>query len=96
MDRSDRLHSELDSLEEHLPKWARNLLRRVRRPDAVWLRLPLAIALIVGGVLGFLPLLGFWMLPLGLALLAFELPFLRAPLARFLGFINRKLSPQAE
>lgn len=43
-------------------------------------RLPLAIALIIGGCLSFLPILGFWMLPLGLVLLAIDLPVFR-PLA---------------
>ena len=33
------------------------------------------------------------MIPLGLALLALDVPFLRAPLVRLLGYINRKLAP---
>lgn len=37
-------------------------------------RLLLGVALIVGGVLGFLPILGFWMIPLGLAVLAYDIP----------------------
>jgi hypothetical protein len=41
------------------------------------LRLPVAVVLILGGLLGFLPVLGFWMLPLGLLLLAVDLPLLR-------------------
>ena len=45
-----------------------------------------------GGFLGFLPILGFWMLPLGLALLALDLPFLRGPMARCLAYINGKLA----
>jgi len=60
----------------------------------VW-RIPLAIGLMIGGLFGFLPVIGFWMLPLGLALLAIDLPFLRRPLARFMAFINRKLAAQA-
>lgn len=34
-------------------------------------------ALSVGGLLGFLPILGFWMLPLGLMLLSHDLPAVR-------------------
>ena len=41
---------------------------------------------------GGLPILGFWMLPLGLALLAIDVPFLRRPMARLLAFINGKLA----
>jgi hypothetical protein len=48
------------------------------------------VLLIVGGIVGFLPLLGFWMIPLGLALIAQDIPFLRPPLARFLAWIDRK------
>jgi hypothetical protein len=41
------------------------------------LRVPLAVILMAGGLLGFLPFLGFWMLPLGLLILAIDLPLLR-------------------
>lgn len=37
----------------------------------------LGILLVVGGILGFLPILGFWMLPLGLVILSIDLPLLR-------------------
>jgi fatty acid desaturase len=46
--------------------------------------------LIFGGFLGFLPVLGFWMVPLGLVLLAVDLPALQPPLARLLHWIERK------
>jgi hypothetical protein len=91
MNRSDRLHRELDELQGHLPKWACAMLQRVRRPSAVWFRALAATLLVAGGIVGFLPILGFWMVPLGLALVAIDLPFLRGPLAQLLGFINRKL-----
>ena len=32
---------------------------------------------VAGGVVGFLPILGFWMLPVGLALIALDIPPLR-------------------
>lgn len=57
-------------------------VRGLRQPGLWMIRIPLALLLIVGGVLGFLPILGFWMLPLGLLLLAVDLPFLKAPVAR--------------
>jgi hypothetical protein len=40
-------------------------------------RVGLGSALILGGVLGFLPILGFWMLPLGFLILSHDLPFVR-------------------
>lgn len=38
------------------------------------LRTLLGIPLMVGGVFGFLPILGFWMLPLGAAFIALDVP----------------------
>ena len=37
----------------------------------------LGLLFMVGGFFGFLPILGFWMLPLGLAFIAMDLPFTR-------------------
>lgn len=37
----------------------------------------IGLVLIASGILGFLPILGFWMIPLGLALLATDVPPLR-------------------
>lgn len=37
----------------------------------------LGVALVIGGILGFLPILGFWMIPLGLVVLSVDLPYLR-------------------
>ncbi|WP_333814540.1 hypothetical protein [Tabrizicola sp.] len=44
-------------------------------------RLPVALLLILGGLFSFLPVLGVWMLPLGLLLLAVDLHILRAPIS---------------
>lgn len=46
----------------------------------------LGLLLMVAGVLGFLPILGFWMLPLGAALVVLDIPFLRH---RLLGWLER-------
>jgi hypothetical protein len=88
------LDRELDLLAQHLPDWAARLLRWLRGPSCRVLRFSLAILLVLGGFVGFLPILGFWMIPLGLALIAQDIPLLRRPMARLLGFINRKLTPQ--
>ncbi|KAA5610833.1 hypothetical protein [Rhodovastum atsumiense] len=55
----------------------------------IWLRVPLALLLIVGGFLSFLPILGFWMMPLGLLLLAEDVPFLRRPTMKALAMVQR-------
>lgn len=40
-----------------------------------WVRIPLGIVLVIGGIFGALPVLGFWMLPLGLILLSADFPW---------------------
>ena len=40
-------------------------------------RMTVGVVLIVGGTLGFLPVLGFWMVPLGLIVLSHDLPYVR-------------------
>ncbi|HJM91776.1 MAG: hypothetical protein QGG19_10445 [Alphaproteobacteria bacterium] len=42
-----------------------------------WLRLCVGVLLLFGGILGFLPILGFWMFPLGLLVLSYDLPTVR-------------------
>lgn len=44
--------------------------RRIRLPSDRRGRMALGLALVGGGLLGFLPVLGFWMLPLGLLVLS--------------------------
>lgn len=45
----------------------KRVLVRIRRRVPPGARLPLGVALMVGGAFAFLPILGLWMLPLGLA-----------------------------
>jgi hypothetical protein len=49
-------------------------LDQLREPKWRSLRIPVGVLFVFGGILGFLPLVGFWMLPLGLALLAPDVP----------------------
>lgn len=51
--------------------------RSVRLPRSRWPRITLGCLLILGGCLGFLPVLGFWMIPLGLLVLSQDLPPVR-------------------
>ena len=47
-------------------------MRRAARIPPGW-RSGAGVLLIVGGVLGFLPILGFWMIPLGIAVIGFDI-----------------------
>jgi hypothetical protein len=40
-------------------------------------RIAIGIGLILCGFLGFLPVLGFWMIPLGIAVLSYDIPRVR-------------------
>ena len=62
----------------------------LRQPSSILVRIPLALLLVVGGIFSFLPVLGLWMLPLGLVLIAQDVPFLQKPMAQMLGWIERK------
>ncbi|CAM5766344.1 hypothetical protein LMIY3S_01790 [Labrys miyagiensis] len=51
--------------------------RHFHLPGSPWLRMILGVALVFGGFLGFLPILGFWMIPLGLLILSVDIPVIR-------------------
>ena len=87
---------EMDRLQGHMPDWAGRNFDRLRQPEAVWVRVPAGIALIGGGVLSFLPVLGLWMLPVGVALLACDVRPMQPPLTRALRFANRKIEERKE
>jgi hypothetical protein len=59
----------------------------------IGLRSILGLLLMAGGVLGFLPLLGFWMLPIGLAFVALDIPPLRRRLLAWLRRRDRRPTP---
>ncbi|PRY79441.1 hypothetical protein CLV80_10284 [Yoonia maritima] len=56
-------------------------IERLRQPGWFVVRLFLALVLIVGGCLAILPVLGLWMIPVGMLLLAIDIPALQGPLA---------------
>jgi purine-cytosine permease-like protein len=49
----------------------------VSMPASRPVRILLGVALVIGGLLGFLPVLGFWMVPLGVIVLSADLPAVR-------------------
>jgi len=78
----------LERLINRLPKRVGSSIRFVRRPSCRWLRIPMGLLLTVGGVLWFLPIAGLWMLPVGLALLADDVRFLRSLRSRALDWVE--------
>ena len=53
----------------------------------------IGVAFMVGGVFGFLPILGFWMLPLGVAFIALDLPFLRHKIDAWMIKLRHRAGP---
>ncbi|MGI9463269.1 MAG: hypothetical protein ACR2OM_04990 [Aestuariivirgaceae bacterium] len=51
--------------------------RTFQLPTSRLIRIPIGILLILFGFLGFLPVLGFWMVPLGLLILSVDIPAVR-------------------
>lgn len=78
---SDRFNRQYERLERTTPRPLGTILRILRHPAAMIVRIPLGVLLVIGGVLSILPVLGLWMLPLGLLLLSVDIPFLRGPTA---------------
>jgi hypothetical protein len=78
----------LEQLIDRLPVSLRSRIRWLRQPSSRWARIPAGVLLILGGLLSILPVLGLWMLPLGLALLAQDVPPLGRARDRLLNWIE--------
>jgi hypothetical protein len=79
----------LEQLIKRLPRELQATVRWLRRPSSRWVRMAGGIVLIAGVFLSILPVFGLWMLPLGLVLLAEDIPPLRRARDRLLDWIER-------
>lgn len=70
----DRL---IERLNKQLPGPLSRFVEWLVSPSGRLVRLPLALLFIAGGIFSILPLLGIWMLPLGVILLAIDVPPVR-------------------
>jgi hypothetical protein len=61
----------------HGPRKIRLFGREIGLPQSRAARLGIGIGLVGLGLLGFLPVLGFWMVPLGLLVLSVDIPAVR-------------------
>jgi len=84
------LDRHFDWFERKLPQRFARFLSWVRKPSSRLVRVPLALLLVLGGIFSFLPVLGLWMLPLGLLLIAQDITLLQKPIMRLLGWIERR------
>ena len=70
-------------LDQEVPQSLGRVFRWLRHPASRLVRIPVGLLFILGGVFSILPGLGIWMLPLGLLLIAYDVPFLRKPVGHF-------------
>jgi hypothetical protein len=78
----DELDQAFEKFERETPDFLTRAILWLRRPDARKVRLPLGILFIIASFLWFLPVLGIELLPIGVLLVAQDVPFLRAPVGR--------------
>ena len=62
-------------------------------PDWAPARIGIGVLFIILGFLGFLPVLGFWMIPLGVAILAYDIPYVRLLRQKFMQWWRGGKSP---
>ena len=62
----------------------------LKLPRSRLLRIVLGVALVIGGILGFLPILGFWMIPLGLVVLSVDIAWVRRRRRRLVVWWGRR------
>ena len=80
----------IERLIERLPQSMQAPTRWLRRPSSRWMRIPAGVLLLCGSALSVLPFFGIWMLPLGLMLLAEDVPSLRRLRGRALDWIAHR------
>lgn len=81
----------IERLIDRLPRRMHRPVRWLRRPSSRWVRIPAGVLLLAGGVVSILPVFGLWMLPLGLVLLAEDVPVLRRGRDRVLEWVERRI-----
>jgi hypothetical protein len=85
-----RLRRQLAAIAARAP-WLARMLESLMRGRMRYLRIPLGVLLILGGFLAVLPVFGLWMIPLGLVILALDLPFLRGPVSAAILRLRQRL-----
>lgn len=80
----------VELLVRRLPPRLQDTVRWLRQPSARWQRILAGVLLIVGGIFSILPILGLWMLPLGIVLLAEDVAPLRRGTGHVLAWIERR------
>jgi hypothetical protein len=89
-DGQEELDRAFEGLERETPDGITRMIRWLRSPQSRYVRIPLAILLIAQSFFFFLPLAGIEFLPLGLLLIAQDVPFLKRPVGRAMLWLEKK------
>jgi hypothetical protein len=84
------LDEALDVLEAEAPDRVTRFIRWLRSPESRRKRVPLGILCIIASFFWFLPVVGIEFFPLGLLLIAQDVPFLRRPAAKLLLWLEAR------
>jgi hypothetical protein len=76
-------------LNAKLPGRLRTSVEWLQEPSRRWTRMGAATLFMLGGVFSILPVLGLWMLPVGLALMSQDVPQMKPPLEKSARWIER-------
>ena len=85
-----KLDRAFDELEQEVPDRVARAIQWLRSPASRWVRIPLGVLCIAGGLLWFLPVVGIELLPIGLLLIAQDVPFLKKPVGRGMLWLVQK------
>lgn len=84
------LERAFDELEQQTPDRITRAIHWLRDPKSRWVRLPVGILCILASFFWFLPVIGIELLPIGLLLIAQDVPFLRRPVGRMMLWLEAK------
>jgi hypothetical protein len=84
------------SLKTEIARSSYKALKWSREKVPFGIRSLLGLLLMIGGVFGFLPILGFWMFPLGIAFIALDIPFTQTRVDRFMAKLQSMANMPAD
>lgn len=88
--KKDEMDLAYEGLEKEVPDWMARHIHWLHSPASRLYRIPLGLLLIACGTVGFLPIVGYEFIPLGILVLAQDIPFLRRPAGRLILWLLEK------
>ncbi len=88
---AEQLDAIVEKYADKIPRPLGRFIKWMQKPELRWVRLIAGILLVIFGLVGFLPILGFWMVPLGLIILAKDSRWLQRPTLKATTWLESKL-----